>query len=420
MELREGYQKTNFGVIPYDWEVKSIGSFSTIYGRIGFRGYTKNDIVKEGEGAIALSPSNIQRNRLTLDKCTYITWEKYHESPEIKIQVGDVILVKTGSTTGKTCYVSHLPTKATLNPQMVVFKKVQADKRLISYIFSTPIFLDQITATIVGGALPTLSQKQVAAYKIPLPPTRAEQEAIAEALSDTDALIESLEQLIAKKRRIKQGVMQKLLTGNERLPGFSGKWEERKLGDLLLSPPGYGINAPATAPSGSLPTYLRITDIDDYGNFRKENRVAVNHPAAENYYLSKNEIVFARTGASVGKSYLYKPSDDRIVFAGFLIRAKIDPSKLIPSFFFNYTLTAKYWNWVQVMSMRSGQPGINGNEFASLAFRLPPTTKEQDAISEVLNDMNTEITALKTKLTKTRQIKQGMMQQLLTGRIRLI
>jgi len=121
----------------------------------------------------------------------------------------------------------------------------------------------------------------------------------------------------------------------------------------------------------------------------------------------------------VGKTYLYDPADGVIVFAGFLIRAKIDRSKLCPAFFAAFTKTGRYWNWVRIMSMRSGQPGINGNEYASLDLNLPPLP-EQSAIAAILSDMDAEIAALETKLTKTRHLKQGMMQELLTGRIRLI
>ena len=159
MEVKSKYKQTEIGIIPEDWDLKKIGSFCKIFGRIGFRGYSKKDIVNEGRGAITLSPSNIINNKLSLKDCTYITWEKYYESPEIIINKGDILLVKTGSTTGKTCYVNELPHKATLNPQMVVFKELSVNAQFLSYIFASSIFLNQINTTLVGGVLPTLSQK---------------------------------------------------------------------------------------------------------------------------------------------------------------------------------------------------------------------------------------------------------------------
>jgi type I restriction enzyme S subunit len=271
-----------------------------------------------------------------------------------------------------------------------------------------------------GSALQEIPIATLRAFKIALPPTCTEQEAIAEALSDADALIAALEQLIAKKRDLKQGAMQELLTGEKRLPGFNGEWKPCTLGECLLAPPDYGVNAPGVPQSGNLPTYIRITDIDGDGRFVRSGRVAVDHPLAANYRLSQNEIVFARTGASVGKTYLYHLSDGDVVFAGFLIRGRVDCSKLVPSFLAAFTKTSQYWNWVRVMSMRSGQPGINGNEYAALPLRLPPTVAEQAAITAILSDMDTEIAALEARLAKARQIKQGMMQELLTGKTRLV
>ncbi len=251
------------------------------------------------------------------------------------------------------------------------------------------------------------------------PPMKAEQEAIASALSDADGLIESLETLIAKKRQIKHGTMQELLTGKRRLPGFTGKWELASLGECLQSRPSYGINAPAVPYSDRLPTYIRITDITQDGRFRPDPRMSVNSTFVDQYYLKESDIVFARTGASVGKSYRYRVEDGPLVYAGFLIRITPSESRLFPAYLANYVTTGRYWNWVQMTSMRSGQPGINGNEYCQLPIWLPPI-REQVAIAAVLLDMETEIAALDQKLAKARQVKQGMMQELLTGRTRLI
>src|SRR4051812_781288 len=108
MEVRLGYKQTEVGVIPEDWDISALGHQCQIFGRIGFRGYTVDDIVDEGNGAIAINPSNIQDGKTVFEKCTYISWAKYEESPEIKINEGDIILVKTGSTFGKTAMVQNL------------------------------------------------------------------------------------------------------------------------------------------------------------------------------------------------------------------------------------------------------------------------------------------------------------------------
>lgn len=146
----------------------------------------------------------------------------------------------------------------------------------------------------------------------------------------------------------------------------------------------------------------------------------MKHPLASAYVLNEGDLVLARTGASVGKSYLYNHHDGELVFAGFLIRVRPDAAKLEPSYLKYFTISGPYWNWVRVNSMRSGQPGINGREYVSLPIPLPPTKSEQTAIADILSDMDTEIAALEANLAKARQIKQGMMQELLTGKTRLI
>lgn len=199
------------------WVEKKLGEVCQIFGRIGFRGYTVNDIVPKEQGAITISPSNIQDKKMDFTKCTYLSWKKYEESPEIKVFNGDILLVKTGSTAGKTALVKNLKEKATVNPQIVVLKKIIIDNVFLSYVMGYEIVQDQIVNTIVGGAIPTLSQKQVANFKITIPKSKEEQIQIAQTLSDMDAEIAGLEQKLDKYRKLKAGMMQNLLTGKIRL-----------------------------------------------------------------------------------------------------------------------------------------------------------------------------------------------------------
>lgn len=154
-------------------------------------------------------------------------------------------------------------------------------------------------------------------------------------------------------------------------------WHIENLGSCLLSTPEYGINAPAVEYSDKLPTYIRITDITEEGKFCPEKKMSVMVNSSKNYSLQIGDLVFARTGASTGKTYLYNPSDGELTFAGFLIRVQVDSTKLIPGYLANYTKTCAYKNWVKVMSMRSGQPGINGKEYAQLPIPLPPSPNKK-------------------------------------------
>jgi type I restriction enzyme S subunit len=195
-------------------------------------------------------------------------------------------------------------------------------------------------------------------------------------------------------------------------------WDVRPLRECLRGTPGYGINAAAVPYDDSLPTYLRITDINGDGRFVPDPRVSVRHSSAGNYFLEKGDLVFARTGASVGKSYLYDPCDGPLVFAGFLIRIKPNSSLLDSAFLAYFVQSKVYWDWVSMMSVRSGQPGINGQEYGSLVLPVP-NPAEQRAIAAVLSDIDGLIRSLDKLIAKKRAIKQAAMQELLTGKNRL-
>ena len=196
------------------------------------------------------------------------------------------------------------------------------------------------------------------------------------------------------------------------------EWEVKRLGSLCINNGDYGLNAPATDYSVDLPTYLRITDIDDNGKFIHINKKSVNSPMVNEYYLKEGDIVFARTGATVGKTYLYNNKDGKLVYAGFLIRFSPNPIKLLPHFLKAHTETQNYKNWVSITSQRSGQPGINAAEYCSFKFAVPPI-EEQKKICSILQLWDTSIEKQLELIEKLKLRKRALMLQLLTGKKRL-
>ena len=194
-------------------------------------------------------------------------------------------------------------------------------------------------------------------------------------------------------------------------------WQEVKLQECLLEQPKYGMNAPAVKYDNSLPTYIRITDIDEYGNFINDNKVSVNNENYEEYILNDNDFLFARTGASVGKTYLYNKKDGTLVFAGYLIKVKPNQNILNSLFLKYYTQSKRYWDFVKITSTRTGQPGINGKEYANMNIILPPL-EEQKHIAEVLSLCDEVIENLTELIEKKEQYKKGVMQRLLSGEVR--
>lgn len=193
-----------------DWTQTDLGRLIEIKGRIGYRGYTVEDIVDAGEGAIALSPSNISdTGSLSFEKATFVSWFKYNESPEIMVEKGQTLLVKTGSTYGKSAFVRDLPQECTVNPQIVVLKPISVDPYFLSLLISGEGLQNKIEANVVGGAIPTLSQDSISKFKV-LIPKISEQRRIADFLTSLDDLIAAEAQKLDMLKTHKKGLMQQL------------------------------------------------------------------------------------------------------------------------------------------------------------------------------------------------------------------
>ena len=416
-------KQTEIGLIPDDWEVKQIGNVSEIFGRIGFRGYTVKDLVDEGFGAITLSPSNIQNGKMDFSNCSYISWKKYDESPEIKIANGDILLVKTGSTYGKSAIVKNLTKKATINPQFVVIKKTKCNNELLGYLIQTPTVQEQIEASIVGGAIPTLSQKQIASFKIPLSKSLAEQQRIAKALSDVDALISTTEKLIQKKKNIKHGTMQNLLTSKKRLPGFA-KSTNCKQTELGLIPEDWEVKSfdelfdicteTISVDSIKKESYIGTENMlqDKMGVIKNETEL--NYLKVREYH--KQDILVSNIRPYLKKIWFADKnggcSTDVLVF-----RKKRNSDNA--DFLFKIVSDDRFFNIVNDNAVGTKMPRGDKNIIKQVLFAIPTTKEEQTAIANVLSSMDKEIENLNTKLEKYRNLKTAMMQQLLTGKIRL-
>jgi type I restriction enzyme S subunit len=266
-----------------------------------------------------------------------------------------------------------------------------------------------------SGSMVKIDRSMLEAFPIPLPPTKAEQEAIAEVLSDADALIESLEQVIAKKRQVKQGAMQELLTGKRRLPGFSGEWEVKRLEDVASIQRGASprpIDSPIWFDENSSVGWVRISDVTKSGIYLRETTQRLS-PLGIQYSrpISRGSLIMSIC-ATVGRPVITEI--EACIHDGFVVFDNLRVDKQ----FLYYILKAIEGDW-----SRHGQTGSQMNLNTGMINRtevLCPPLREQTAIAAILSDMDAEIAELEAKLAKARQVKQGMMQELLTGRIRLV
>lgn len=202
------------------WTKSRIKNISKMFGRIGFRGYTTSDLVDEGEGAITISPSNMKHHKqMDFSECSYLSWDKYEESPEIKIFVGDIIMVKTGATYGKVSLIESLPEKATINPQIMVFKEVNIDAEYFFYYLQTGFIKEQMERNVIGGTIPTISQTKIGSFRINHPSIEEQKQIVSHIKTETatiDTAIAKAEREIELIREYKEAMISEAVMGKRK------------------------------------------------------------------------------------------------------------------------------------------------------------------------------------------------------------
>lgn len=304
---------------------------------------------------------------------------------------------------------------------IILSPTVPCDSKYIGFLCNSSFVNKQRYSFAQGDSIVHISSESIGKIEIPFPPLN-EQKKIAATLSVWDSAIEKMEKLIEAKDDQKKSLIWKLIESNDnrkiklgKVVVDKNKWRKSKLSDVA-SGFDYGMNAAAKEYDGKN-KYIRITDIDDVSHkFNSVDLVSPNAELEDKYRVNEGDILFARTGASTGKSYLYDKNDGVLYFAGFLIRVHV--LKDDPFFIYVQTLSSKYQNWLKKMSMRSGQPGVNAEEYKNLPI-LVPTLPEQNAITEVLFATDKELSLLKQQLENYKKQKQGLMQKLLTGQWRV-
>lgn len=191
------------------------------------------------------------------------------------------------------------------------------------------------------------------------------------------------------------------------------EWDLVKLIEKCSKKPKYGANESAIKKNTKLPRYIRITDLNNDGSLREEEWKSITNEAAEDYLLEDGDILFARTGATVGKSFLYKKEFGKCAFAGYLIRFKLKQHELISKFLFQFTHSFYYWNWLKTIQTIGVQPNVNAEQYSNMPIILPPI-KEQQKISSILSNVDQTLEKTNQLIQKTKLFKRGLIQKLLT------
>jgi type I restriction enzyme, S subunit len=410
VELKEGFKLTELGVIPQDWEVVKMAEIGEPI--IGLT-YRPSDVAEYG--TLVLRSSNIQRNRLAFHDNVYVNMDI---PTRVITKENDLLIcVRNGSKQliGKCALIDKKTEGSAFGAFMSVFRSDM--NKLMVHLFQSSVIQKQIDE-VMGATINQLTNRNLRDFLVPVSKIKIEQEAIANALSDMDAYIESLEKLIAKKRLIKKGVMQELLTGKRRLEGFNSKWVVKKLSDLADIRSG---GTPSTTQpqfwNGTIP-WCTPTDITHLNGrkllcstTRKITDIGLKSSSAD--YIPANSIVMT-SRATIGECAInVVPVTTNQGFKNFI------PSDLTDLNFLYYLLITQKQGFISLCA-GSTFLEISKTQLAHYEVKVPLELNEQIAIGQSLSDLDSDIFVIEDKLQKARLLKQGMMQELLTGRIRLV
>lgn len=439
MELmdKQGFKQTEIGFIPEDWIYCSVGEAvendyieKPIDGNHGNIHPKKSDFVQSGIPFIMAN--NVYNNKVHIDNCNYISKNQADSLQKGFSYTGDVLLTHKG-TVGNVAIVGELPCDyIMLTPQVTYYRT--KEKIINSYLkgyFESTSFQKKLSMLSGGGTRAYIGIVKQRELPLVFPPTIEEQKAIANALSDVDELITNLNKLIAKKKAIKQGTMQQLLTpphkGGKRLDGFSGEWEEKRLGDVIIDfQNGYSFSASGYKDEG-IPI-VTMAQIGLNGQFQyDENKV--NYWSIEelknlkSFTLYIGDVIMSMTDVTPEKNLIGRMTIVNELGPLYLNQRvghlRVNKNLVNPIILIHLSNMRSWRTYSKSIASLGVQANIGTTDIKNGLLWLPKI-EEQNAIAEILSDMDLEIEQLETKKSKYQSIKQGMMQELLTGKTRLI
>ena len=418
MELRAGYKQTEVGVIPEDWETDSMLRISRQI--MDYRGRTPKKLGMDwGGGDIpALSAGNVKMGFVDFDAECYFGSEALYSRWMTRGDVAkDDILFTTEAPLGNVALVPD-DRKYILSQRTILLQihQERASSRFLFQMLLSDGFQRMLADYSSGSTAKGIQRKKFEQLCVAIPPL-PEQRAIAAALSDVDTLLDGLERLIAKRRDVKRAAMQQLLTGQTRLPGFSGEWEVKRLGELATFHKGKGLPKSALTPFGSEPCVHYGELFTQYGETIRETISRTNKAFGEFRSIANDVLMPTSDVTPRGLAKASCIVADGVVLGGDILVIRTDP-ELISGTFLSYVIRRED---EQVLRLVTGTTVFHlyGADMKKFTFKLPRLA-EQQAIVAVLSDIDAELAALEARRDKTRALKQGMMQELLTGRTRLV
>lgn len=406
MELRDQNKKTEYGSIPKDWTIKSLNLEIDLLTGFPFPSshYSRN-------GVRLLRGSNVKRGVTDWNPEITQYWPKV--TPDLKeylMNEGDIVVAMDGSLVGKSfARLSRNDVPSLLLQRVARIRSTKIDLGYLKEFVCSDYFTKYCDTVKTSSAIPHISPSDIRNFRIPVPPTKSEQTAIASALSDADALIASLEKLIAKKRLIKQGVMQKLLEPKE-------GWKLARLGDVVT------LSRSSINPLRHQNEQFVLLSIPAFDNDKIPEVVFGREVASQKNLVPPASILVSKLNPRIPRVWMpdFQSSQRLICSTEFLVFVPHDKS--IRSFLYTYFQHSKFSEQMELGA--TGTTGshqrMNPTDSLNIEIAFPIDHAERNVIVETVTDIQNEIDAIQKRIEKTKIIKQGMMQTLLTGKIRLV
>ena len=411
MKKQSNTPKIRFKNFEKKWESYQLSEYST-YRRGSFPQPYGNKEWYDGDNSMPFVQVVDVRENLRLTDDTKQKISTLAQPMSVFVPSDSVIVTLQGSI-GRVAITQY---DAYVDRTILIFEdyNFQTNKEFWAYTIRNKFEIERQKAP--GGTIKTITKEVLSDFKVSIP-EYTEQSAIGTLFRTLDDLLSSYKENLTNYQYLKTTMLSKMFPKAEqtvpdiRLDGFDGEWEKVELKDVTESIE-YGLNASAKEFDGEN-KYIRITDIDDVSRKFKEDSLTspdINVSECDNYLLCEKDILFARTGASVGKTYLYDIKDGKVYFAGFLIRARIK-DKFDSKFIFQNTLTDRFTQYVKVTSQRSGQPGVNGKEYGEYELYLPKY-EEQQAIGTYFSNLDNLINSYQEKISQLDILKKKLLQDM--------
>lgn len=406
--------------VPKGWQLKTFGEIAKVKNGYAFKSADFTDL--ESDSVLVIRMSDLKNGSISKQSAKRVPENIVSGLERFKLQRGDFVFGMSGSLRNYAV-VPDSSVPMYLNQRVGKLEATVSDTEFLRYLYTSEKFISNVEKSASGNAQLNISGKLIESFEVLLPPL-TEQKCIAEVLSSVDESIQATQRLIEQAERVKQGLMEELLTGGlgseviERGEVPEG-WANVALSDISVIAGEYGANASKEEFNSSLPRYIRITDINSDGTLDDSVKVSLNEEKAAGYELEHGDIVLARSGATVGKSFVYDDAYGRCVFAGYLLRFRLDKNKACFSWLKYWLQSSIYWGWVENNQRAGAQPNINAKEYGGMPLALPPLDI-QKKIAGRLGSIDTSLFSLRDSIEAYGRTKKGLMDDLLTGKVRTL